>query len=87
MDPKATLMVAMDREATVSERRQARKDYAAWVTRGGFKAKVEIHPACGLWMRGMKWAEVDSIGPSTVRVSRADFGGRTHGVSFDYVSA
>ena len=40
----------------------AAKTYNAWIAKDGFPARVQLHPATDLWMRGARYGEVVKLG-------------------------
>ena len=73
MSPKATLELALSGDA------DAVRDYNAWIQRGGFAARVRIHPETDLWMRGIRYAEVRWIGRKYVTLTEVTPRGRYTG--------
>lgn len=63
MDPVVTLRMALAGD------RQAARDYNSWIQRGGFPARVSIHPAADAFMRGVRYADVRWVGRKYVTLA------------------
>lgn len=64
MDPKACLWrwLRAVEAGDVGEARAAARDYREWRRKGGAAVRVGVHPASDLFMRGVRYADVDRFG-------------------------
>lgn len=63
MDPRVALIGALDGS------KDHRDAYNAWVTKGGFPARVALHPASSYWAQGMRYGTVRQVFSRNVRVT------------------
>lgn len=59
MDPIALIA---DVIATGKITREQRENYREWLDRGGFPARVELHPATDAWQSGDRFGRVVGLG-------------------------
>ena len=57
MDPVANARMLLEgcSDPSPTELRRALND---WISHGGFKPRIALHPACDFWMRGAKYATI-----------------------------
>lgn len=76
MDPTTTLRTILAGGGTATDR----ANYNAWIARGGFPARVQLHPATDAWMMGDRYGECVRIGTRFAYV-KCDRSGRTRKVA------
>ena len=70
MDPNAALRTILEQgmDAGITLKGEYRKELNAWLAKGGFAPRVELHPATDAWMRGDRYGTVKSVGRTYVHV-------------------
>lgn len=76
MDPKALVMDWINGETNAPQ-------YREWIERGGFPARVELHPGTDAWMSGDRYGDIVSLGRKYAHV-RMDRSGKTRKVARDW---
>ena len=61
MDPQACLQRWVDAADSPDDALEAAEDYAAWVSKGGFKARLKTHPGHPLYAEGIQYATVQQL--------------------------
>lgn len=83
MDPNVALFNAMSIHYDYPN--DARHDYNEWVRKGGFPARVELHPATDAWMMGDRYGAVVWVDAVFVNV-RCDRSGKVRRVTHSNVA-
>jgi len=82
MDPRTTLQTILSGEGTATDR----ADLNAWIARGGFAPRVQLHPATDAWMMGDRYGECVRIGTRFAYI-KCDRSGQTRKVALVNVYA
>lgn len=63
MDPNAALRTILEQgmDAGITLKGEYRKELNAWLAKGGFAPRVELHPGTDAWMRGDRFGTVTGV--------------------------